>query len=160
MNNKMKNNVIAKKVKQQGMTLIIAMVMLLVITGVGVSAVKLSTSEALIASNDTLTMLAFQGAESAIAVSATSTNLHYIKDAAEHAGVAQSVTVADENVTNGVKLVSTSNVSYLKTGDCPAISGVANSASFDCHYFEVDANSSVMGAKAQHIEGKAILTPK
>ncbi len=156
----MKNNVTVKKVKQQGMTLIIAMVMLLVITGVGVSAVKLSTSEALIASNDTLTMLAFQGAESAIAVSATSKNLHYIKDAAVLAGAPQSVTVADENVTNGVKLVSTSNVSFLKTGGCPAISGVANSASFDCHYFEVDANSSVMGAKAQHIEGKAILTPK
>jgi len=155
-----KNKVTVKKVNQQGMTLIIALVMLVVITGIGVNAVKLSTSEALIAGNDTLKMLAFQGAESAIAVSATSKNLFYIKDAAVVGGTPKTVTVADEEVTNGVKLVSTSNVSYLKTGNCPAISGVANSASFDCHYFEVNANSTVMGARARHIEGKAILTPK
>ena len=156
----MKHNISTKKIKQQGMTLVLAMIMLLVITAIGVNAVKLSTSETLIANNDTLTMLAYQGAESAIVVSATSKNLHYVKGAAILAGAAQIVTVADEEVTNGVKLVSTSNVSYLKTGNCPAISGVANSADYDCHYFEIDANSAVMGAKARHIEGKAILTPK
>ena len=156
----MKRHVMPKKAKQQGMTLIIAMVMLVVITGIGVNAVKLSTSDTLIANNDTLKMLVFQGAESAIAVSATSKNLHYIKGAAVLGGAPVDVAVANEDVTNGAKLVSTSKVSYLKTGGCPAISGVANSASFDCHYFEIDADSKVMGARAQHIEGKAILTPK
>ena len=159
MNNKMKRFTTTKKLKQQGMTLIIAMVMLVVITGIGVNAVKLSTSDTLIANNDTLKMLVFQGAESAIAASATSKNLHYVKKSAERGGPPVDVVVADEDVSNGVKLVSKTKVRYMKKGACPPISGFANSVIFECHLFEIDANSSVMGAKAQHIEGKAILSP-
>ena len=152
--------------KQQGMTLIIAMVMLLVITGIGVSAVKNSTTSTMMSSNNTLQMLVFQGAESTIARSASANDLFDIIRSAVLAGTPHEVTQddlypgGDEEVTNGVKLNSTSEITFMGDGDCPVLSGVANSITYSCYVFEIDAKTQALGARANHFEGRAILSPK
>lgn len=152
--------------KQQGMTLIIAMVMLLVITGIGVSAVKSSSTSTMMSSNNTLQMLVFQGAESTIVRSASASDLFDIEKSAVLAGTPHEVTQAhlypngDEEVTNGVKLKSTSEITFMGDGDCPVLSGVANSINYSCYVFEIDAKTQALGARANHFEGRAILAPK
>jgi type II secretory pathway pseudopilin PulG len=161
--NKMKTKQLKK---QQGMTLIIAMIMLLVITGVGVSAVKNSTTDTMMSSNNTLQMLVFQGAESTIVRSASAKDLYDIEKAAILAGTPHTVLHTDlfpdgdEAITNGIKLKSTSIITYQDVGDCPVISGVANSIDFNCYIFEIDAKTNALGARANHFEGKAVLKPK
>ena len=150
---------------QKGMTLIIAMVMLLVITGIGVSAVKSASTDTMMSGNNTLQMLVFQGAESTIVRSASVEDLYDIRKAAVLAGIPHSVDEADlfpngkETVTKNVKLTSTSVVTYQGVDNCPVISGVANSINFNCYIFEIDASTKALGARANHLEGKAVLEP-
>ena len=151
---------------QQGMTLIIAMIMLLVITGIGVSAVKSSTTGTMMSGNNTLQMLVFQGAESTIVRSASAKDLYDINKAANLAGTPHPVDAddlypnGDDKVTNGVELKSTSVITYQGFDECPVISGVANSIDYKCFIFEIDAKTNALGARANHFEGKAVLKPK
>ena len=152
--------------KQQGMTLIIAMIMLLVITGIGVSAVKSASTDTMMSGNNTLQMLVFQGAESTIVRTASANDLYDIQKAAVLAGTPHTVDKDDlfpngkEAITHDVKLTSSSVVTYKGVNNCPVISGVANSINFNCYVFEIDANTRALGARANHIEGKAVIKPK
>ncbi|HIO97194.1 MAG TPA: hypothetical protein EYG71_04635 [Leucothrix sp.] len=150
-------------VKQQGMTLVIAMIMLLVITGVGVSAVKLSSTETMASANNMLNMLVYQGAESTLIKIATFDDLYDIEKASS--GTVRTVNATDlpdEPILDGKgTLASNANVTVLDGELCPVANNFINSEGvFSCVTFQKTANTSTFSATATHIEGVATLAAK
>ena len=150
-------------VKQKGMTLVIAMNMLLVITGIGVSAVKLSRNETMVSANSMLNMLVYQGAESTLIKTATFDDLFDIEKASP--GAERNVDSDDlpnESILGGKgELVSNANVTVLDGDLCPVANNFINSeGTFSCITFQKTANTSTFGARATHIEGVATLAAK
>ena len=147
--------------KQQGVVLIVALIMLLVITIIGVSAVSRSSIGTQVAGNSMYSMLVYQGAESAIARSMTGTNQKNIKAAAIASPLDISTQLPAEAVTGGGTMVSRGTVSAIGKFDCPIVSGMASSSSIKCNMFEVDiqTNLAATAANAKHAEGRAIYLP-
>lgn len=147
---------------QQGMTLIMAMVMLVVITGIGASAVKLSTTDTLASSNSALQMLVFQGAESTLIRTASPEDLFDIKDTVK--GAVHNVLAAnlpDESILGGkAVLTSTAAITILDTEICPFTEGFINSDDYSCTTYNKDVTSQALGAKANHIEGVSKISAK
>lgn len=159
---KMYKNEIALK-KQKGMTLVVAMIMLLVITGVGVSAVKLTSTDTMAAGNSVLDMLAFQAAESTLIKTASFNDLYDIDKAATGTvRIVDKSALPDESIVGGKGVLkSAASVTVVDDIDdlCPIASGVINGVGFGCFIFEKEATSKTLGASANHIEGVAIIKP-
>ncbi len=147
--------------KQQGVVLIVALIMLLVITIIGVSAVKRSSIGTQVAGNSMYTMLVYQGAESAIARSMTGEAQQNIRDAAIASPLNIDAQLPAEVVTGGGSMVSRGTVSSIGEFDCPIVSGMASSSSIKCDMYEVDiqTNLAATAANANHVEGRAIYLP-
>lgn len=157
--------------KQKGAVLLIAIIFLLVITILGISAVNSSVVKTQIAGNSMYTMLVYQGAESAISKSTSGTDLNNIRNTIDPAAPTpfpvDSVYLPDEVLASGGTLTSSSEISYLGKGEsCPETSGLAASigiggAGFDCYFFQIDAISRIISTNAidQHIKGVAIFAP-
>ena len=156
----MKNNqtIITGPKKQQGVVLIVALIMLLAITIIGVSAVKRSSMGTQVAGNSMYSMLVYQGAESGIARSMTGGAEKNIKAAAISSPHDISALLPDEEVTGGRTMVSNGAVTSVGEFDCPIVSGMASSTSIKCDVYEVnvDTNLAATAAKATHTEGRAL----
>jgi len=144
--------------KQQGVVLIVALIMLLVITILGVSAVKRSSIGTQVAGNSMYSMLVYQGAESAIARSMTGGAEQNIKDAAIASPLNISAQLPAEEVTGGGTMVSRGSVTSIGKFPCPIVSGMASSTSIPCGMYEVniDTNLAATAATARHAEGRAL----
>ncbi|MEE9444272.1 MAG: pilus assembly PilX N-terminal domain-containing protein [Cocleimonas sp.] len=154
-----KSHTVIKKY-QSGMTLVIAMILLLVITGVGVSAVKMSKSDTLASGNSVLSMLVFQGAESTLVNVASFQNLYHLNITANASSKTHNVTnLPTEQIMGGGTLSSSASMSYEGLYKCPIISGMANSTDYQCQVFQINAKTESFGAVANHTEGKAIVSP-
>jgi len=157
----MKNNqtIITGPKKQQGVVLIVALIMLLAITIIGVSVVKRSSMGTQVAGNSMYSMLVYQGAESGIARSMTGGAEKNIKMAAESSPSPYDIStqLPDEKVTSGRTMVSNGTVTSIGKFDCPIVSGMANSTSMKCYVYEVnvDTNLAATAANATHTEARA-----
>ena len=139
--------------KQQGAILIWSVVIVIILTMVGISAVKMSTISTKMTGNSLFSMLVFQGAESALGKTA---KIHYMKLAIEKLpGKNVDVALSDENVSNG-KLKSSVNVAWSGYQECP-INSFAYSSKQKCHYFNINAVTSLggTGARTTHTLGVA-----
>ena len=149
------------KSKQTGVALVMALVMLLLVTMLGVSAVKSSVFDTQIAGNSIYTSLAYQAAESAIGKSITQENI--IDPATNRTQEVQIATtyVTDENINSGAKLKSKGTVKYDGILDGPVINGVANSSNFKYQIIKFSAESSIQATsvKDQHTEARAVQMP-
>ena len=147
--------------KQQGVVLIVALIMLLVITVIGVSAVKRSSIGTQVAGNSIYSMLVYQGAESAIARSMTGGAEKNIKDAATTSPLNISAQLPAEKVTGGGTMVSKGAVTSVGKFPCPIVSNMANSNTIQCAIYEVniDTNLAATAANAEHAEGRALYLP-
>ncbi len=161
------NQTIAKH-HQQGVALLMALIMLLLMTILGVSAVRMSGVDTQIAGNSIFSMMVFQGAESALgrSISADSTTRkwYYIKEASDRVGKQQVDTsnFPDELVTGGAKLDSEITVEYEGILNGPVFNNVANSSDFKYQVFRYTANSKLQATSAQdrHSEGRAAQMPQ
>jgi len=146
---------------QQGVVLIVALILLLLVTILGVSAVNISRDKTQIAGNSIYNMLAYQGAESALAKAASGSAQKHIRDAAA-SGSKYTIPTADINdagelVNTGIAMDTVATIEYLGDYPCPIISGVANSTDFNCSVFESSARVSSSKVKARHDEARAII---
>ena len=156
----------SKKVQQQGMALVMALIMLLVITVLGVSAARMSNTDTQIASNSLYSILVFQGAESALGRSASSKDWTVIELAAADvlsAAVPVPGTYFDaEQVMGNGTLDSSGTVQFEGILNGPVFNGIANSSEFDYQVFRVTGTSklSTTAATDLHTEGRAAQIPK
>ena len=107
--NRLKNN------RQQGMALVIAMIMLLLITILGVSAVRMSTLNTQVAGNSIFAGLVFQGAESALSRSLSSKDWSNLPAAATAHGADVNVHSSyfpNEAVSGGAILNSSGTIAF------------------------------------------------
>lgn len=143
--------------KQDGAILLIAIVMLLVITIIGVTAVNSSSIKTQVAGNSMFSMLVYQGAESAISKSTTFKNLIDSTPLAPSALTVAASTLPDESITAGATLSSSAKVMYEGIFDCPVTSGTISSTIVKCRLYRVDANSRIKAtnARSHHIKGVA-----
>ena len=149
------------KQKQHGAVLLIGIILLLVITIIGVSAVSMSSIKTQVAGNSMFTMLTYQGAESALVKSLSPGAEKSMKEAMELGiGVAYQLpknyfTAPVETVSGGASLSQESSVTALGSLPCPITEvayGVGN-----CYIFETDAQARLIStsARARHIEGRS-----
>lgn len=153
-------------VKQQGIALVMSLIMLLVITILGVSAVKMSHLDTQVAGNSIFSALVFQGAESALGKSASDSDLSNVDASALDRTVVLDVPAAyfnpAETVTGGAILNSQATIQFDGILDAPVINGVANSTEFKFQVFRISATSnlSTTAARDTHTEGRAVQIPK
>jgi hypothetical protein len=153
---------------QHGVALVMALIMLLLITVLGVSAVRMSGFDTQVAGNSLYSMMVFQGAESALgrSISADSTTRkwYYLKEASDRLGQQQVDTTSfpDEVVTGGGKLDSEITVEYESILNGPVFNNVANSSEFKYQVFRYSANSKLPSTAAgdRHSEGRAAQMPQ
>ncbi len=147
--------------KQQGSVLIWSTVILLILTLVGLSAVKTAVIGTQITGNSLFSMLVFQGAESALGKTA---NIHYVKMAVDNipnrAIDVPAVDLPAENASKG-QLESGVNVAWKGYQKCPltsiAISTTVapKAGGVACQYYDVQASTTLngTGARASHMLG-------
>jgi type IV pilus assembly protein PilX len=151
--------------KQQGAVLLVSIILLLVITIIGISAVNSSGIKTQVAGNSIYTMLVYQGAESALAKTASDSDLFNLAEALLKSPGSHTVDAAfylpPENIAAGGTLISNADISYDGIFGCPAASGMATSTTIDCQIFKVDAVSrlKLTNARDRHIQGIAIPAP-
>lgn len=147
--------------QQRGAVLLIGIILLLVITIIGVSAVSMSSIKTQVAGNSMFTMLTYQGAESALVKSLSPGSEKSMKEAMKKGiGVSYQLpsnyfTTSSESVSGGATLSQRSSVTALGSLPCPLTEvayGVGN-----CYIFETDAQARLVatGARARHIEGRS-----
>lgn len=160
--NKKINSLKYSQNKQKGIALLMSLVMLLLITVIGVGAVRLSMSDTQIAGNSIYSSLVFQGAESALNRSLSNSNLFELDDAALNRTISHDIEGLDEEqVIGGGTLNSAATIKYEGVMASPQINTLANSSKFKYQVFKVTAESRLQGtgAKDTHSEGRAIQIP-
>lgn len=149
--------------KENGAILIWSIIILLVLTMVGISAVKMSKVGTQVTGNSLFSMLVFQGAESAIGQVNKMVHLNTAE------GVAQDSTADNDIVQLNNVVTDSSNglnadVEIQKTSvqpmPCPA-SSVGFGSGMTCNYYEIEATSTLKGkgASTNHVLGVAKIGP-
>ncbi len=153
--------------KQQGAVLIVAVVFLLIITIIGLSAIKMSGIDTQISGNSVTSMLTYQGVESALGKTVPDNQTMFnINEADNKFPNAHTVVVADffqpEEVSGGAMLTSTATIQVEDRGiDCPK-NAPASSTNYGCNVFRIDATTKLTGtgAKSSHTIGLVDHAPK
>ncbi|MEB8433834.1 PilX N-terminal domain-containing pilus assembly protein [Cocleimonas sp. KMM 6892] len=145
--------------QQKGIALVMALILLLIITVLGVSAARMTGMNTQTAGNSMYSALVFQGAESALGRSGS--DLFNIREAALTRGnvtVPASYFNPVETVTSGVTLDSSATVSYQGVTDTLPPNGLGNDARFNYQVFQINGASSLNATSARdnHTEGLAI----
>ncbi|MCK5896667.1 MAG: hypothetical protein KAG20_07665 [Cocleimonas sp.] len=152
-----KQNLVTKLyiAKQQGSVLIWSIIILLILTMIGLSAVKTAGIGSQITGNSLFSMLVFQGAESALAKTA---NIHYTTMAENNVPTrvidVPSLDLPDESASNG-SLRSTVNIAWGGYRKCPITSfAVSMSVSkraggVACQHFDVAVQTALRGTGAR-----------
>jgi len=152
--------------RQNGVALVMALIMLLVITVLGVSSVRLSSIDTQVSGNSIYSSMVFQGAESALGKVATDNDWNNINLAANNRGVISDIPNSyfnpAETVTGGAALESKATITFDGLIDSPVLSSVANSTEFSYQVFRISAESRLATTSAQdiHTEGRAAQVPK
>ena len=148
--------------KQQGIALVMALIMLLLITVIGVASVRSSSIDTQVSGNSIYSLMVFQGAESALGKVASNDDISNIRDAAESALNAAVTVPSDylpiETVTGGAKLISTAEVKFEGLVPFSLFSSTPSSTTFDFQVFRTTAETRLnsTSARAKHSEGIAI----
>jgi len=151
--------------KQQGVVLVLALIMLLLVTIIGVSAVRMSNFDTQVAGNSMFKQLVFQGAESALGRSVSNSNLYNIVQASNRAVGEVQIEASNfpaETVVGGGQLNSSGKVVYQTNIDIPPYSNVAYSSdtSYQIFQFIGQSNLATTAATDRHTEGRAVPIPK
>ncbi len=162
----MKNNYIIKNPKkQEGMVLIVALIMLLMITVLGVAAVNRSNVGTQVAGNSMSSMLVYQGAETGVAKTFTggkeqNIDLATLTFPAKHK--VPDAELPEDKVAKGVTMKSRATVESVSDINCAIISGLASSSKYRCRAFEADVSTNLLAtsATARHLEGRTKIIPK
>jgi len=147
--------------KQQGVVLIWALAILLILTILGISSVKKANMGTKIAGNSMASMMVFQGAESALG---KTSNLNYVNEVEKLATgqkyVIPRAVLPDEPVSGG-NIKSTGTVMSMNTRLACPTTGIANSSSSTCVVYKIEVESRLQGtgAKTQHVLGVAHMVP-
>ena len=143
--------------QQQGVVLIWALAILLVLTILGVSSVQKAHLGTKIAGNSMASMMVFQGAESALG---KISNNNYINQASLLPSTQKykvpDADLPDEGVSGGK--ISSSGTVNMEPGPCP-VTNNANTTTTSCLIYQLEVESRLRGtgAKADHIQGVAII---
>lgn len=145
--------------KQQGVVLIWALAILLVLTILGISSVKKANMGTKIAGNSMASMMVFQGAESSLSRIANTNTTNELEklDPGETYFVPQSV-LPKEPVSGG-NITSKGSIEFMETKPCPATND-ANGVS-QCRFYRLQVESRLQGtgAKTEHVLGVAAMAP-
>jgi hypothetical protein len=162
-NNKSHTNLHLKGHKQQqGMVLVISMILLLLITLLGVSAARMSSNDVQVAGNTIFSGLVYQGAESALGKVASDDDLFSVRLAANAPDVVHVVDAAfyfpSETVTGGAKLKQEATIKLESKEVQNLPFTFPNSSLFTYKIFRTKATSSLRStsARAIHTEGRAL----
>jgi len=155
------------KAKQQGVVLIWAVVFLLIITIIGLSAIRMSGIDTQISGNSVNSMLTYQGVESALGKTVMDTNkVLNITMADANYPNKYDVVVADffppEEVSGGGLLTSVASIQIEDVNIACPMSLAATSTNLGCNVFRIDATTRLQGtgAKASHTIGLADHAPR
>ena len=154
---------ITNKRKQKGIALLMSLIMLLVITVIGVGAVKMSLNDTQIAGNTIYEGIVFQGAESGLNRSLSNSDLYDLKIPATDRLTTNTIDdLPVETVIGGGKLNTEGSIKYELTSGNLVISSIPNSTEFQYQVFTVSAESKLQGtaARDRHSEGRALQVPK
>ena len=142
-------------------SLILALIMLLVITVLGVSSVRMSNLDTQMSGNSMYSSMVFQGAESAL-VRAKS-DLYNVVEAAQDRTQTFDVPtdpyfLGAEEVTSGVTLESSASIKFKGKLNEPPRNSVANDTTFQYQVFQISGSSSLVATSARdaHTEGVAV----
>ena len=151
------------KSRQQGVALIMALIMLLVITVLGVSSVRMSNIDTQISGNSMYASMVFQGAESALG--RAKADLFNTVSAAKFRGTTIDATSNPnlstvEVVMEGATLESSGSVVFqraLEEGEGP-LNNSADDTEFKYQAFQVNGSSRLTATSARdaHTEGVVI----
>ena len=148
--------------RQQGVVLIIALVFLLLISILGISAMKLTNNNTKIAGNSMYGMLVYQGAESTLAHSVSLGAEKFLIDAILSDdtvfNVPSEVLNSSGQTVNGTSLSMKSSATITPIPGvlpCP-VSNSATSSVFKCRAVEITAQTRLpgTGALATHTEAR------
>lgn len=148
--------------QQQGMALVISMILLLLITLLGVSAARMSTNDVQVAGNSIISGLVYQGTESALGKVASDQDLFNVRLASANLGVPNGVDAAHyfpaETVTGGVALNQEATITLENNNVKNLPFPFPNSSLFTYKVFRTTATSSLRltSARATHTEGRAL----
>ena len=153
-----------KQKKQQGLALVMSLIMLLVITIIGVASVRGSKIDTQVAGNSMFALMVFQGAESALGKVASNKDLSNVRDAAlardgDPVDIPESY-LPDEQM-NDATLITTAEMKFESDYKGSLFNSDESSIDFEYQIFRTTATSKLdaTGAKAVHIEGFAIQKP-
>ncbi|MGB1309883.1 MAG: pilus assembly PilX family protein [Leucothrix sp.] len=142
--------------KQQGVVLVWALGILIVLTVLGISSMKKANMGTKIAGNSMASMMVFQGAESALSkVSNSNFTFETSKLVPGNTYPVPQDILPNEPVSGG-NIKSKGDVTFVKTADCP-LTNNANSTSVGCRIYRIRVESRLQGtgAKTEHIMGVA-----
>jgi hypothetical protein len=147
------------------MALVMALIMLLLITILGVSSVRMSSNDTQISGNSIYSVLVFQGAESALSRSTSNDNHFNLIAPATNRGTPSTIAATNfpaEDVIGGGKMNSSGTIEFEGILNGPVFNSFANSSEFNYQVFRVSAQSSLAAtaARDRHTEGRAVQIPK
>jgi len=148
-----------RKNSQQGMVLVIALILLLLITLLGVSSARMSTLDVQVAGNTIFSGLVFQGAESGLGKIADDRDLFNVDVAATNRGVVNTVPATHflpvETVTGGAQLIQQGTIELERKDKGLHL---PNSSLFEYQIFRSVAQSNLTSTSARdvHTEGRAL----
>ena len=144
--------------KQQGVVLMWALAILLVLTVLGISSVKKANMGTKIAGNSMASMMVFQGAESALG---KISNNNFINEASllppGDTYIIPTAVLPEEAVSGG-NVKSSGAVMFMNPGPCP-VTAYAISTTATCHIYQLEVESRLRGtgARTEHVQGVAII---
>ncbi len=159
MNNKRQ---LSRLKKQHGVVLIVALIFLLLISILGISAMRVTNNNTKIAGNSMFSMLVYQGAESTLAHSVSVGSEKHLIDAVLSNdavyNVPNDVLNGSGKTVNGTSLSMKSSATITPipgTLPCP-VSESATSSIYKCRAVEISARTTLpgTGALARHIEAR------
>jgi len=142
--------------RQQGVALVMSLIMLLLITIIGVSAVRMTSIDTQMAGNSIYSILVFQGAESGLG---KSKDFYNIEQAARDGSIdVDESYFNEEKVSGGAALITKASLAYQSDLESPPYSNQANSSTFEYKLIQVIAQSELASTSAKdiHTEGVAV----
>lgn len=137
--------------------------MLLVITGLGVSAVNISRNKTQVAGNSMYSMLVYHGAESTLARTVSVGAEKHLINAILSNQTKYDILEADlldagEVINDSTAMRSSASITPIPgIYTCPPLSNDITSSSYTCRIVEINVMTSIpgTGAKARHTEARA-----
>lgn len=157
-----------KKYKQQGVVLVMALIMLLLVTLIGVASVRATVANTQTSGNSMFSLMVFQGAESTLAkISSIDDGAMYnLKEAAARTLVPKAVDplylstekVNDDGSTsanNGPSLTASGTIVYERVSEIYSSSATSSKVKYQVFRTLARSGLDSTGARAVHVQGIA-----